>query len=1257
MEPWKIWVDTGGTFTDCIAHPPTGAVKRLKVLSSSVLKGRVVRQTSARSIFVKIQWPVSRDIFHHFTITFFGKKKRVARIEKVNLSDSVIHLTKAIKIEAGATFEISSLEEIPVFASRLLTETPLNQLFPSIEMKLGSTRGTNALLERKGTRTALIITRGFKDLLLIGTQQRIDLFALEIIKEKPLYETVIEIDERIEADGNILRALSEAAIDKIITIVKKSKCESIAIALLNSYKNPVHEKLIKDHLLNHGLSFVSASHEVSGQIKILPRAETAVVNAYLDPIIHTYISNIQQSLTNAQLKIMTSAGGLVNAANFYPKDSLLSGPAGGVVGAATSGKLSGERKLITFDMGGTSTDVSLYNNQFTYRYESKVGEVKILSPSLAIETIAAGGGSICDFDGYKLTVGPHSAGASPGPACYGGGGPLTVTDVNLLLGRADSDLFSIPLYKNKSEAALAELIKKIKSSTGKAPSKESLLQSLIQIANEKMAEAIKKVSVQNGHDPSEYTLLSFGGAGGQHACALAQLLEMKKALIPYEAGLLSAYGIGHANVEHFEEKLLLQNFSHAINDLGNYFQVLHQQAFTKLVAEGYGKDEIQLSKRLIFLRFIGQESTIETTYTDGIDPRREFKAKYQSIYGHWLEDREIEIESLRLILFIRADIKKSKKTTSKIYRPGAEKQSKMFIHDSWKNTKVYRWESLQAGASIKGPALIISQNSTTVVDKNWTFNIDIHNNGLLQFTRKRGLIKQNHSREAALELFSNRFTSIAQEMGALLQRTSFSVNVKERLDFSCALMDAQGYLIVNAPHIPVHLGSMGVCVREVSKVLPLRDGDVVITNHPAYGGSHLPDVTLIKPVYVNRKLIGYIATRAHHAEIGGKKPGSMPANASSLEEEGIIISPTYLVRQGKIQWTAIRKIFTSGTYPSRLPEENMADLNGALAAVNLGEAGLKSLCLKYKTSEVVFYMKALRTYAANLLRRKINSLTVKSYTAEERLDDGSPLRVTFVVQKRGSLLIDFSGSASMHPGNLNATKAIVQSVILYVLRVWVNQPIAMNEGLMEPVSVILPTGLLNPDFNKEKLPAVVGGNTEVSQRLTDTLLKALGLVACSQGTMNNFLFGNERFGFYETICGGTGAGPGFHGADAIHSHMTNTRITDPEILEFRYPVRLEKFEIRKNSGGEGKWNGGNGVVREITFKENVEVNLLSQHRIESPYGLEGGLSGKTGKQKLITSKGETFALKGMDNINANKGDRVVIETPGGGGYGKQKAPN
>jgi 5-oxoprolinase (ATP-hydrolysing) len=1254
MGSWKIWVDTGGTFTDCIAYTPTISIKRLKVLSSGVLKGKVVRKQNSHTLEVQLLWPVSRDIFNGFSITFFDDKKIVARIGKVDLDKSTIYLKGSVKqsIKSGTTFEISSEEEVPVFAARLLTETGIDQIFPPIEMKLGSTRGTNALLERKGANTALLITKGFKDLLLIGTQQRNDLFTLQIIKELPLYKTVIEIDERIESDGTVLKSLSQSSITNTIHQLNKTNCTSIAIAFLNSYKNPAHEKLVEDQLVKNGFEFVTASHKISQQIKILPRTETAVANAYLNPIINTYVSNIQLGLTSASLKIMTSAGGLVDSKNFHPKDSLLSGPAGGVVGAANAAKLSGINNLITFDMGGTSTDVSLYDNQYAYRYESKVGEIKILSPSLSIETIAAGGGSICDFDGYRLTVGPHSAGASPGPACYGSGGPLTITDVNLLLGRADAQLFSIPLYPKKSEEVLEQLIKKIKSATGKRPRKETLLESFLLIANEKMAEAIKKVSVQQGHDPSDFTLLSFGGAGGQHACEIANLLGIKKILIPYDAGLLSAYGIGHAKTEHFEEKLLLQKLKIVENQFYNHFEKLYQQGITKLVRDGFNPKSIKRSNQLVFLRFNGQESTIETNYKSPNSLRKEFKKKYQSLYGHWLGDREIEVESIRLILTIEQSQKKNKKTTVISYSPKAEKETQLFVNNAWKKTKVYRWESLRAGAIVKGPGLIVSENSTTLVAYNWRFNLDAHNHGILTSVNQAKNSKKGNSKEAALELFSNRFTAVAQEMGALLQRTSFSVNVKERLDFSCAMMDAQGYLVVNAPHIPVHLGSMGICVREVTKVLRMREGDVIITNHPAFGGSHLPDVTLIKPVFTNKQLIGYVAARAHHAEIGGKKPGSMPADATSLDEEGIIIAPTYLVKQGKVQWPAIRKILTTGKYPSRLPEENLADLNGALAAVNLGDAELKSLCSKHGTKQVSFYMKALREYASYLLRSKINSLSSNTFSAEERLDDGSLLKVKITIPKKGFLKIDFSGSSGVHSGNLNATPAIVQSVILYVLRLWVNKPIAMNEGLMEPVQINLPTGLLNPDFTKEKMPAVVGGNTEVSQRLTDTLLKALGLAACSQGTMNNFLFGNERFGFYETICGGTGAGYGFDGTDAVHSNMTNTRITDPEILELRYPVRLERFEIRSNSGGKGKWKGGNGVEREISFKENMEINILSQHRVEKPYGLNGGQSGKRGQQKLITLDNSVINLKGMDSVAVKPGDKILIQTPGGGGYGK-----
>jgi 5-oxoprolinase (ATP-hydrolysing) len=1255
MPHWKIWIDTGGTFTDCIAIDPSGKFKRLKVLSSSVLRGQIVKQLSPNSFQVQIHWPIAKDVFNGFEWSVIGKEKIKRKISSIDLVNSIVFLDKPIhKKINGQTIEITSHEEVPVLAARLLTETSLNKDFPQLEMRLGSTRGTNALLERKGARTAFITTKGFKDLLLIGTQQRNDLFALNVQKEKPFYDVAIEVNERIESNGGILQSLSEKEFSKIIDTLKKEKVDSVAIAFLNSYKNPAHELLLEAVLLKSGFSFVSVSHRLSNQIKIVTRAETTVVNAYLSPIIKNYLSNIQQGLLSSDLKIMTSAGGLSEAENFYPKDSLLSGPAGGVVGAATVAKLSSIDKLITFDMGGTSTDVSLYDQRYDYRYESKVGQAKILSPSLAIETIAAGGGSICDYDGYKLTVGPHSAGASPGPACYGAGGPLTITDVNLLLGRLDPAFFALPLHPAKAEEALQILLAKILKSTKKKPKAESILESLAQIANEKMAEAIKKVSVQNGNNPADYTLLSFGGAGGQHACALAEMLGMKQILIPYDAGLLSAYGIGHAQVERFEEKLILQPLGKIENSLSRIAEQLFEGGSKKLQNEGYAASEIKNEKQLLFLRFKGQESTLELEYNPKVNIQNLFRKKYESIFGHWIDNREIEVESLKVMLSISQPSQVKTASHKNTYKPVAEKTSTYFSQGIQRKIKIFCWEKLEAGAIISEPSMIVSQNSTTVIDDGWKFLLDENNNAILTIN-KESKKKNAYTNEALLELFSNRFTAVAQEMGAMLQRTSFSVNVKERLDFSCAVLDADGYLVVNAPHIPVHLGSMGVCVREVKKVLRMKEGDVIITNHPAFGGSHLPDVTLIKPIFYKKKLIGYVANRAHHAEIGGKKPGSMPADATRLEEEGVIITPTYLVKNNKPQWKEISALFTSAKYPTRLLEENLADLNGALASILAGEKGLQELCEKFGADEVSKYMRSLKKYASDLLKEKLKTSIEKSFQAEERLDDGSKLKVKISIQKT-KLIMDFTGSAKIHSGNLNATKAIVQSVVLYVLRLWVSKPIAMNEGLMERVKLILPNGLLDPFSNssidQSQLPAVVGGNTEVSQRLTDTLLKALELLACSQGTMNNFLFGNERFGYYETIGGGTGAGNGFAGADAIHSHMTNTRITDPEILELRYPVRLEKFEIRKNSGGNGKWRGGDGMVREIFFKQKMDINILSQHRKEKPYGLKGGEAGKIGEQVLVNTSGKKAQLKGMDSTSVNQGDRIIIRTPGGGGWGK-----
>jgi len=1162
----------------------------------------------------------------------------------------MVQLEEPIPEISGGTFvELTSHEEVPVLAARFLTHTPLDGAFPELEIKLGSTRGTNAILEKKGANTAFLVTKGFKDLLVIGNQQRPDLFALHVKKVPPLYDHVLEVDERVAADGSILSMLESKNIEQLAVQLRKKGAQSIAVALLNAYTNPVHEKALAVAFRNSGFEYVSVSHELSSQIKLLPRAETTVANAYLDPIIHQYVSGIRQGLSTSRLWIMTSSGSLVRADSFFPKDSLLSGPAGGVVGAAHQARRSGIDRILAFDMGGTSTDVSMYNQRYDYRFESHVGSYSILSPSLAIETIAAGGGSICDYDGHRLTVGPHSAGANPGPACYGAGGPLTITDVNLLLGRIDPQQFAIPLQPEAAEKALSILLARINGGKHPRPKAIEILESLLQIANEKMAEAIRKISVKQGHDPKDFALLSFGGAGGQHACALAEILEMDRALVPYEAGLLSAYGIGHAAVERFEEKLVLESWTTYADKLDRDLNDLFLRAQQQLVQDGHLLKRVRRKSQLLYLRFIGQDSSVEIDYQAGDSVLTLFRNRYEAIYGHWTE-RVVEVESIRVIAIVGDDSTGSSRGTFSRYRPKPMRTGWTISRGRRKPCPIFRWEELNPGSTMVGPALVVSGNSTTMIDDGWSWLLYREGNALLTRNQKAASAGRKRAQAAELELFTNRFTAIAQQMGALLQRTSFSVNIKERLDFSCALLDADGYLVVNAPHIPVHLGSMGVCVREVRKHIRMEEGDVIITNHPAYGGSHLPDVTLIKPVFYKKKLVGYVANRAHHAEIGGSKPGSMPADAHTLDEEGVIIAPTHLVRKGKSRWEAISDLFTNARFPTRTLHENMADIHGALASVNLGEQDLKDLCMQYGYARVASQMKALRTYASSLLAERIRRLPKRTSSATEFLDDGSRLHVS--VRRVGRKLnLDFTGSSKVHPGNLNATKAIVQSLVLYCLRLLIDRPLPMNEGLMERVRLILPTGMLNPDFSGLSLPAVVGGNTEVSQRLTDTVLKAFGLAACSQGTMNNFLFGNERFGYYETICGGTGAGPGFHGTDAVHQHMTNTRITDPEILEFRYPARIIRFEVRGRSGGNGKWKGGNGVNREIEFLEVLEVNLLTQHRVEAPYGLRGGSCGETGNHIWIKSNAKKLRLPGIVSIQVSPGDRLIIQTPGGGGYG------
>ncbi len=859
----------------------------------------------------------------------------------------------------------------------------------------------------------------------------------------------------------------------------------------------------------------------------------------------------------------------------------------------------------------------------------------------------------------KFSVGPESAGSEPGPACYGANGPFTITDVNLLLGRLDEHNFGIPVNKTLAWKAFKALAGDALSEL-KDP--ESILEGFLRIVNEKMATAIRKISINKGYDTSEYSLVSFGGAGGQHACDIAEILSINKILVPYEAGLLSAVGMGNARIERFYIKQVLKTYQQIRENLKEIIRRSEDKAVELLKEEHIPEENIYIREVLIYARFMGQETSLEIIYEDPDRIPQSFRNKYERIYGHWIENREIEIESLKVIAAEKPEDVVIDSVQADEYLPVPAKYQKSWLNNTWVDVPVYIWEDLETGAEIKGPALIISKFTALVLKNNWDLSINTHNQAVMEFRQKEkevspGNLDQSHFDDSIqIELFTNRFISLAEEMGALLRRSSFSVNIKERLDYSCALLDRDGELIVNAPHIPVHLGGLGLCVRSIIEKFVIRPGQVFITNHPGYGGSHLPDITLVAPVFdQNDELTGFVANRAHHAELGGSRPGSMPPDATNLPEEGKVIAPFCLIDQGQADWDRITRILKSEPFPTRSIEENMADLTGSLASIQAGSEGLKKLCSLYGTSAIQYYMEYLKDYANQALLKRLKKFKTRSLKAMERLDDGHKIMVKVSISDQ-KMIFDFTGSSGTHPGNMNATPAIVRSAVLYVLRLLVDEDIPLNEGLMRSVEIKLPTGFLNPDFYDDlnKCPAVVGGNTETSQRLVDTLLKSFNISACSQGTMNNFLFGNSNFSYYETIGGGVGAINGHHGASVVHQHMTNTRITDPEILEFRYPVRLDRFGIRIHSGGQGLWNGGDGIERIITFLDTLDITILSQHRKEMPYGLEGGEPGKRGQQYLITKNGAKVKLQGIDARQVEAGDSIVILTPGGGGYGKKK---
>lgn len=1112
----------------------------------------------------------------------------------------------------GELVEVLTGEEAPVVGARLMTGTLLGNPFPPMRMRLATTRATNALLEGKGCPTLLVVTRGFRDVLKIGDQRRRDLFALKHESRPNFAAAVAEVRGRVSSVGKVLVALNEAEVRGAVKAALEQGIRHAAVALLHGDLYPEMEMQVGRWLLEAGFEHVSLSSVVAPFPKLLSRAQSVVANALLTGPVEAFVRGVMEPL-GTSMQMMASTGGLEPARAVRPKDLLISGPAGGAVGAAACAQRMGFDKVLTLDMGGTSTDVArIENGRPGYRFVQRVAGMELLAPSVAIETVAAGGGSICRWTASGLKVGPESAGSDPGPACYGKGGPLTVTDINLLMGRFDPEKAPIPLEIAAARRRLRELMAEVAGDV----SETALLESLLALAVEQMADAIRRISVAEGYDPAGYALLCFGGAGPQHACAVADRLGMTTVIVPRQAGILSAVGLDVAQAERRVERAVGKAWSEVKADLQGWVVALTAEAERLLMEDLGGRVEVEAAQVILEMRLRGQDAPLQVVMTGSVDLiEQAYARQYQRMFGYEPPTRRVvEVVSVRVSLRAKAERQCDEGVPVTLLEPSNDVR---LIQDAF---------------------------STLVVEAGWA----IEDRGDAGRVLRKVMSGAGTVVSPGRELLRHRLTSVVEEMGALLRRTAISTNIRERLDFSCAVLDAEGRLISSAPHIPVHLGALGLCVRECVKVVPLRKGDTLITNHPAFGGSHLPDVTLITPVHGEAgDLIGYVANRAHHAEIGGLTPGSMPAAAKCLAEEGVVIAPQLLIRGGESRFESVMTLFTKGPFPTRNPADNLADLHAQLAANLLGVRRLQELERGGMRSESLAEILA---HSAEVMRRQIERLPAQCL-AEEWLDDGHRLAVA--VRREGwRLVFDFEGTSAVHPGNLNATPAIVRSVVLYVLRVWLQEDLALNEGLMESVDLRCPTCLLNPVFTGNDLtdPAVVGGNVEVSQRLVDTLFKALNIQACSQGTMNNLLFGNGSFGYYETIAGGAGAGDGYAGADAVHTHMTNTAITDGEILERRYPVRLVRFEVRKRSGGQGVFAGGDGVVREFEFLQPLTVSVLTQHRSVAPYGLAGGGEGQCGRQVWVSKAGEQV-LEPIASLPVEVGDRIVIETPGGGGWG------
>ncbi|AWW40686.1 hydantoinase B/oxoprolinase family protein [Streptomyces cadmiisoli] len=1192
MTGWQFWVDRGGTFTDIVARRPDGRLLMHKLLSDNPARYADAAVAGVRELLAGSEDPV--DV-----------------------------------------------------------------------VRMGTTVATNALLERKGERTLLVTTRGFRDALRIAYQNRPHIFARRIDLPELLHERVIEVDERLAADGAVV---TPPDLDSLAVPLRQAfddGIRAVAVVCMHSHLHPAHEQAVGDLAATVGFPQISLSSEVSPLMKLVPRGDTAVVDAYLSPVLRRYVQHVADELEGVRLMFMQSNGGLAEAGQFRGKDAILSGPAGGIVGMARMSQLAGFDRVIGFDMGGTSTDVSHFAGEYERVFTTRIAGVRLRAPMLDIHTVAAGGGSILHFDGSRYRVGPDSAGADPGPASYRGGGPLTVTDANVMLGRIQPDDFPQvfgPDGDQPLDAALvldrfSALAQEIHERTGDDRTPEQVAEGFLQIAVANIANAVKRISVQKGHDVTRYALTTFGGAGGQHACRVADSLGIRTVLVPPMAGVLSALGIGLADTTAMREQSVEVPLDPATSpDVLKTAGDLEAAARAALLAEDVPENRIEVTRRAQ-LRYDGTDTTLSVELTDPATMRQDFEERHRATYSFTL-DRPIVVEALSVEATGITEPPDLSALAPYEGRTAPARTVRLHTGGAWRDVPLRRREDLPPGDTVTGPAIITESGATTVVDDGW--RAAATDDGHLVMERAAVTESSELDTEVdpvLLEIFNNLFMSIAEQMGARLESTAQSVNIKERLDFSCALFDPDGNLVANAPHIPVHLGSMGTSVKEViqRRGSGMRPGDTYAVNDPYHGGTHLPDVTVITPVFdtaersdtESDRILFYVASRGHHAEIGGIAPGSMPADSRTIEEEGVLFDNWLLAEDGRLREEETLRLLAEAPHPSRNPKTNLADLRAQIAANQKGVDEVARMIRDFGLDVVQAYMRHVQDNAEEAVRRVVDALEDGEYAYET--DAGAVIRVRVRVDRENrSATVDFTGTSPQLATNFNAPYSVVNAAVLYVFRTLVADDIPLNDGCLRPIEIVVPPGsMLAP----RPPAAVVAGNVETSQAITGALYAALGVQAEGSGTMNNVTFGDERHQYYETVASGSGAGDGFPGASAVQTHMTNSRLTDPEVLEWRLPVRLEEFSLRRGSGGAGRWPGGDGAVRRIRFHEPMTVSTLSQHRRVPPYGMAGGEPGALGANRVERADGTVTALGGSDTTDVGPGDVLVVETPGGGGYG------